>query len=82
MDLDFISAFCYQTLEWVLKVAKAKGLDDRVINRINNVSSNRVSIPVVNNVPGKAILNLRGSLSQGCPSSMNWFTIGIDPLLV
>ena len=82
MDLDFISAFCYQTVEWVLQVARAKSLDNRVMDRINNVSSNRISIPVVNNVPGKAILNLRGTLSQGCPSSMNWFAIGIDPLLV
>ena len=81
MDLDFISAFCFQTMEWVLKVAEAKGLDKKVISRIKHISSNRVSIPVVNNIPGKAIPNRRGTLSQGCPSSMNWFTIGIDPLL-
>ena len=36
---------------------------------------------MVNNVPGKAIPNRRGTLSQGCPTSMNWFAIGIDPLL-
>ena len=82
LDLDFIAAFCFQTMEWVLKVARAKGLDEKVISRIKNIASNRISVPVVNNVPGQAILNIRGSLAQGCPSSMNWFTIGIDPLLV
>ena len=46
LDLDFIAAFCFQTLEWVLKVARAKGLDKRVIDRINNVSFNRVSTPL------------------------------------
>ena len=82
LDLEFIAAFCYQTLEWVLMVAKAKGLDDKVISRIKNVASNRISIPVINNIPAKPINNIRGTLSQGCPSSMNWFTIGIDPLLI
>ena len=82
LDLEFIAAFCLQTMEWVLMVGKAKGLNNQVIAMIKNICSNRISIPVINSVPGKAIPNLRGTLSQGCPSSMNWFSIGIDPLLV
>ena len=80
LDLNFIAAFCFQTQEWVLKVVRAKGLDKRVVNMTNNVSSYCVSIPMGNNVPGKAILNIRGTLSQGCTSSMNWNRI--DPVLV
>ena len=57
MDLNFISVFCYQTMEWVLKVVDPKGLDSNVISRIKHISANRVSFPVVKNIPGKAILN-------------------------
>ena len=61
MDLDFIAAFCLQTMEWVMMVGKAKGLNNQVISMIENISSNRISIPVINSVPGKAIPNIRGT---------------------
>ena len=32
-------------------------------------------------VQGRLIKNVRGNLAQGCPSAMNWFSYGIDPLL-
>ena len=32
-------------------------------------------------VQGRPIKNVRGNLAQGCPSAMNWFSYGIDPLL-
>ena len=37
---------------------------------------------MVNNVQGRAINNLRGSLRQGDVPSMFWFAVGIDPLLL
>ena len=67
LDLDFIATFCYQTsrceCEWDLKVAKVKGLIDKVISRIKNVAANRISILVINNIPAKAINNILGTLS-------------------
>ena len=45
------------------------------------IYKNRITIPVVNSVQGKPVNNLRRNLAQGCPSSMNWFSYGIDPLL-
>ena len=36
---------------------------------------------MVNNVQGRAIPNLRGSLRQGDVPSMFWFAVGIDPLI-
>ena len=41
-----------------------------------------MTIPVVNNVRGKAIKNIRGSLRQGDPGAMGWFSVAIDPLLI
>ena len=35
----------------------------------------------MNNVLGKPLINKRGNLRQGCPGSMGWFGIAIDPLL-
>ena len=35
-----------------------------------------------NSIPGEGILNIRGTLSQGCPLSINWLIIGRDPLLI
>ena len=81
VDLDFIAAFDFTVLDWVLKVMRAKGVCEEVISRLENIYSSCSTIPVVNNVPGYAIQNLRGSLRQGCPGSMGWFSIGIDPLL-
>ena len=51
---------------------------DKVISRIKNIASNRISIPVINNIPAKAIKNILVTLSQGCPSSKNW----INPFLI
>ena len=58
------------------------GLAKEVIARIRNIYSNRVTIPVVNNIPGMALQNVRNTLAQGCPSSMNWFALAINPFLL
>ena len=63
-------------------VLKAKGVQDQVIDRIRNIYSDSVTIPVVNNVRGAPIQNIRENLRQGCPGSMGWFSIAIDPLLL
>lgn len=60
---------------------RAKGVCDEVIRRLTNIYSDCITIPIINNVPGSPLSNLRGSLRQGCPGSMGWFSIGIDPLL-
>ena len=82
MDLDFIAAFDMQVFSWVFSVLRAKGVPEDVIERIENIYRDSVTIPVVNNVRGRKIKNKRGSLRQGCPGSMGWFSIAIDPLLL
>ena len=82
LDLDFVAAFDYQVFSWVFDVLRAKGVSEEVISRISNIYDNCITIPVVNNVLGKPIKNIRGNLRQGCPGSMGWFGVAIDPLLV
>ena len=82
LDLDFIAAFDRQAFSWVFAVLKAKGVAEDIIARIRNIYGDSVTIPVVNNQRGKVIRNVRGSLRQGCPGSMGWFSVGIDPLLI
>ena len=72
LDLDFLAGF-----DWLAK----KGVDEEVINRIRRLYADSISVVVVNNVPGRAIKNIRGSLRQGDGPSMFWFGTGIDPLL-
>ena len=69
-------------LDWSYKVLEKKGLDRQVINRLRNLYDNSTSLVVVNNVQGKAIRNVRGSLHQGDLPSMHLFSYGIDPLLI
>ena len=82
LDLDFIAAFDYQVFSWVFDVLRAKGVCEAVIARISNLYEDCITIPVINNVLGKPIKNVRGNLRQGCPGSMGWFGVSIDPLLI
>ena len=78
LDLDFEMAFCLQAFSWVVLVLRAKGACEEAINRLLHIYEDRITLPVVNNVIGSAVKNIRGSLSQGCPSSMNWFARPLD----
>ena len=82
LDLDFIAAFDYTVFSWVFDVLRAKGLSEVVISRIANMYADTITIPVVNNASSQPLKNIRGSLRQGCPGSMGWFAVGIDPLLL
>ena len=68
-------------MAWVYLVLKKKGLAKPTIDRIRNLYDDSRSIVMVNNIQGRVIQNLRGSLRQGDLPSMYWFGIGIDPLL-
>ena len=82
LDLDFIAAFDYQVFNyWVLPVFQEKGLSEKVKKRLENTYRDIITIPVVNSIQGRSVKNTRGTLSQGFPSSMNWFSFAIDPLL-
>ena len=59
-----------------------KGVAAAALARFSNIYSDGITVPVVNNIPGKAILNKRLSLRQGDRPSGIWFCYGIDPLLV
>lgn len=52
MDLDFVAAFDFTVLEWVFKVMRALGVCEDVINRLYNIYSDCITIPVINNIPG------------------------------
>lgn len=79
---DFKAAFDFLGMEWVFEVLRKKGLDPRAIGRFVRYYINSITIPIVNNILGRRIINQRMTLRQGdCPSS-TWFGYGIDPLLV
>ena len=82
LDLDFFAAFDMQVFSWVFAVLRAKGVAEEVISRIKNIYQNCITIPVVNNERGRPIQNRRENLRQGCPGSMGWFSVAIDPLLI
>ena len=82
LDLDFIAAFDLMTFEWVSKVLQAKGASEAAVSRIAHLYKDCITIPVVNNILGRPLSNIRGNLRQGCPGSMGWFGIAIDPLLI
>ena len=82
LDLDFVAAFDLEVFSWVFAVLISKGVCEEVISRIKNIYQNCITIPVVNNVRGRPILNRRENLRQGCPGSMGWFSVAIDPLLI
>ena len=81
LDTDLIAAFDYMCLAWVFMVLDKKGLDRRVIQRLQNLYKDNFSIVVVNNIPGKSVENIRMSLRQGDLPSMHLFSFGIDPVL-
>ena len=68
-------------LDWTYKVLERKGLCKEEILRLQNLYSDSISVVVVNDIQGKAIQNIRGSLRQGDIPSMHLFCYGIDPLL-
>ena len=82
LDLDFVAAYDMEVFSWVNAVIRAKGASEYSINRIKIIYQNSVTIPVVNNVRALPIQNRRENLRQGCPGSMGWFSVAMDPLLV
>jgi len=62
-------------------LAAGLGIESNIINRLQRLYKNSTTIVVVKNKLGRVMLDKRGSLRQvGC-GSMEWFCIGIDPLL-
>jgi len=76
-----MQAFDLLCLEWVLKVLKKKGMNDKCLNRIERYYTDSITIPVVNNVKSRHIKNTRMTVRQGDIPSTVWFGYGIDPLL-
>ena len=81
LDTDLIAAFDFMCLEWAFMVLVKKGLDKRIIARLENLYKENISVVVVNNIPGRAVKNIRMSLRQGDLPSMHLFSFGIDPVL-
>ena len=67
LDLDFKAAFDNQVMSWVLAVLQAKGVSMKVPSRLDLLYKNSRTIPGVNNVLGRTLMNIQGCLRQGCP---------------
>ena len=80
-DQDYVAAFDLLVLSWVWRVLDKKGVNPVTLFRLKNLYKGGITIPVVNCSPGQAIFDMRGSLRQGGLGSMDWFAVGIDPLL-
>ena len=80
-DNDFEAAFDFLCLEWVKKVLMKKGLADKALSRFMNLYRGGITIPVINNIPGRPLNNTRLSLRQGDRPSGIWFCFAIDPLI-
>ena len=81
-DQDYIAAFDFLVLKWVWIVLEKKGVKYGTLKRLSRLYSDGITIPVVNSTQGKAIFDKRGALRQEGVGSMDWFTVGIDPLIV
>ena len=81
-DQDYIAAFDFPVLSWVWLVLERKGVREVTICRLKNLYANGITIPVINCMPRRAIFDKRGALRQGEVGSMEWFAVGIDPLLI
>ena len=81
LDNDYLAAFDYMVLLWVIKVLKAKGMCESAINHIKNLYSDSLTIVVVNDILGRKFLNNRWSIRQGDRPSSLLFCYGIDPHL-
>ena len=81
LDTDFEAGFDFLVMSWTYQVLRKKNCSQIVVNRLERIYSNNYSIIVVNNVMGKKIANLRGSLKQGDIPSMYYFSVGLDPVL-
>ena len=82
LDTDLVAAFDYLCMDWVFKVLEKKGMDLQVIERLQNLYCDSITVVMVNNIPGKVVKNIRKSLRQGDLPSMHFFGFGIDPLLI
>ena len=82
LDNDYKMAFDLMIMLWVFQVLRAKGVDQRVIERLKNIYQDNITVVVVNGVPGKAVKNTRWSMRQGDLPSVFWFCYGIEPLVI
>ena len=69
-------------LDWVRMVLQKKGLSEEALSRFTNLYKEGITVPVINNIIGRSLVNYRLSLRQGDRPSGIWFCYGIDPLLV
>ena len=72
-DNDFQAAFDFLCLDWVMKVLQKKGMAQAALDRFLNLYNQGITIPVVNNLPGKSLKNKRLSLRQGDRPSEVWY---------
>ena len=52
------------------------------ISRLEGLYGGSITVPVVNSLQGRENHDVRNALRQGRVRSMDWFAVGIDPLLV
>ena len=62
LDNDYEAAFDYMVMLWIFDVMRAKGCNEKVIERLRNIYKDSITVVVVNNIPGKAFKNKRWSI--------------------
>jgi hypothetical protein len=82
LDTDFEAAFDFLVMDWAFLVLKKKNLATEAIERMQRLYLDNFSIPVINNVQGRAINNKRMCLKQGDVPSMHFFAYAIEPMLL
>ena len=82
LETDYMAAFDYLVMHWVFKILARKGVREQEIQRLKKLYAENITVVVVNNSMGKAIMNLRWTLRQGDLPSMFWFAYAIDPLII
>ena len=55
-DQDYVAAFDFLVLSWSWKVLQRMGASLETISRLRRLYSGGITIPVVNNIPGRAIV--------------------------
>ena len=69
-DQDYVAAFDFLVLSWVRRDLECKGVNASTIWWLRTIYANGITVPVVNNTPMSAILDMHGSLRQGGSGSM------------
>jgi hypothetical protein len=80
LSLDFKEAFDRMAHTYLYKVLEHYGFSNWLIERIRWMYDNALSTAQINGYISRAVL-IKSSIRQGCPLSVSFFALCLDPLL-